>query len=129
MANLHRNVYINTTTNPTLNGLIGDRCYPIRLPNRATLPAVTYAKISDDDAEFRAHGEATERTVSRVTFNVWADTPDEATTVAEALVAAWSGYRLPPDIGWAQLALYIEAYEESLNRFRSTVDVRIEHAR
>lgn len=129
MATLHRNVFIHTTTDPTLSTLIDTRCYLIRLPAGVTLPAISYYSLSDDDFDFRAHGEGTNRTITRVSFDCWAETADEAVELADALTVAWSGYRLPPDIGWAQIVLRLDAYEESLNRYRSTVDVRVEHSR
>ena len=129
MASLRRNVFLACTNDPTLGGLIADRCYPTRLPAGVSLPAISYRQISDDDTEWRAHGEATTRSIARVSFDCWADSSDETAEVADALIALWSGYQAPPDIGWGQIALRLDDFEESLGRHRTVVDVRIDYAR
>lgn len=126
---LRHAIFDRCTTAPILDGLIGTRCYPSRLPDGVTLPALTYDQISDDDFDYRAHGEAAKRAVARITFNCWGSSADEAAEVADALIAAWTGYRSPPDIGWAQIALRQDSFEESLGRNRTIVDVQVEYAR
>lgn len=124
---LHREVYNRCTTYPPLAALISDRCYPIRLPQAATIPAVTFSQISEDDYDYRAHGEATPRAVGRVTFDCWGETADDSIAVADALVNAWSGYQALPGIGWGQIVLRQDNYEEGMGRYRTIVDVHIEY--
>lgn len=129
MATLRANIYNRCTTYSPLATLIGNRCYPIRLPDSVTLPAITYRQLSDDDYDYRAHGEGTDRTVGRVSFDCWGSSADESAEVADALIMAWTGYVLASDIGWSQIMLRLDEFEESLGRYRSVVDVQIEHAR
>ena len=129
MASLRRNIYLNCTTNPAVSALIGDRIYFGRLPEGVVLPAVSFSQVTDTDAAYRAHGEAAERAVGQISFNCWAETADGAADLADALVAAWSGYKSPPDIGWAQIMVRIDNFESGLDRFRTIVDVQIDYLR
>jgi len=40
-------LYSYLTTFPGLAALIGTRCYPVKLPQEPTLPALTYQRVSD----------------------------------------------------------------------------------
>ena len=129
MATLRESIFTRCTTEATLAALINTRCYPVLLPDGVDLPALSYRQISEDDSEYRTHGEATDRMVTRVSFDVWAETSDDAAELADALVAAWSGYQNMPDVGYGQIASRMDDFETGLNRFRTIVDVFIEHAR
>ena len=129
MATLRENIFTACTGNAPLTALIGTRCYPIRLPEGVTLPALTYTQVSEDDNAARSHGDQAERAVARMSFDVWAETADDAAETADALVALWTGYTNGPDIGWAQIVLRQDRWETSLNRVRTIVDVQIEYAR
>lgn len=129
MPTLRENVFSRCTTYASLVGLIGNRCYPGRLPEEVDLPALTYSQVSEDDNSYRSHGESTPRSVARITFDCWAETSDDAAEVADALVSAWDGHTSNPDIGWSRVMLRLDNYEAALNRFRTVVDVLIDYAR
>ena len=45
--NLKQAFFKHLSENAGLSGLVGDRVYPLILPPKAKLPAVSYARISD----------------------------------------------------------------------------------
>ena len=112
-----------------LSALIETRCYPDRLPENVTYPAVVYhAPISDDDSQYRTQDGATERTVSRVQFEGYDITGDGASAVGDQLRSAWSGYSDGCTIGYAFVANRFMTREDGLNAYRDIVDIMIEHS-
>jgi hypothetical protein len=78
-----------------LAALIGDRVYPVKLPQNVTLPAITYLKVSAIRAS--NFGVDTGDVRYRIQINCWSDKkPGEAlgsNTVAAQVKAALKRYR------------------------------------
>jgi len=120
------------TADPTLSGLIGERLFPVTLPQppaQTKLPAVSYERVSavrlytfdtfeDTDAWPRA----------RVSFTCWSNTPREAIVVGEAIMAALSGYEgdmAGAYIGSSFAELELDGYVPSAKLYRRIVDFHI----
>ena len=128
---LRATVFSRCTTHAGLLALIGSRCYPDRLPESVTLPAlVHHSPISSNDAEYRTHDNVNSpvtRTVSRVQLDYYAKTGDQAELGGDQLVQAWSGYQDDCDVGYAFIANRFATREDALKMYRQVVDVTIEH--
>jgi hypothetical protein len=73
-----------------LTALVGTRVYPLNLPPKPTLPAVTYQKVSG--ARIRTMGNTNLGGRPRFQLTAWADTYAGAKDVAAQLQAALEGY-------------------------------------
>lgn len=123
-------VYSRCTTHAGIAALIDTRCYPDRLPENITYPAISYiAPVSQDDSDYRTHDTGpVPRTVSRVQFNCFAETGDGAAALADQVMAAWSGYTDGCTFGYAFIANRISTRDDPINAYRTIVDVTVEHA-
>lgn len=110
--------------------LIGTRCYPDRLPEDVTYPALVYkGPISADNAPYRNHdGGPTEFETSRVQFDCYAETGDGAAALADQIRLAWDGYSDACLISIAWQANRLMTREDAVNAYRAIVDVMIEHS-
>lgn len=127
---LRSTVYDTITGGATVAALIGTRCYPDRLPQNVTLPAVVFSKVSDVDGIYRTHDIGQRpRTIVRIQLSVYAETGDGAAELGAALIALWSGYQALPDIGQAEVENVIATYEPALDRHRTIIDVMLDWKR
>lgn len=79
------------TAYPGMTALIGDRMYPTNIPEGATLPLVTYQRISTP--RLRSHNGPSGLAHPRFQFNCWGRSYDEASRVAQQLVFGIEGFR------------------------------------
>ena len=108
--------------------LISARCYPDRLPEDVTYPALVYFRVSADNAPFRSHdGGPTEFETSRVQFNCYDETGDGAAALADQVRLAWDGYTDGCTVSMAWQVNRIMTREDAVNAYRAIVDVMIEH--
>jgi len=77
--------------NVELTGLIGDRLYPLALPQSPTMPAVVYQEISAVPEYSQSGYSDLERT--RMQFKCWANTLLMAKQIKAVLRMALSGFR------------------------------------
>ncbi|WP_137387968.1 DUF3168 domain-containing protein [Rhodoligotrophos defluvii] len=79
------------TADATVTGLVGSRIYPVVLPQKPRLPALTYTTISD----IGQHGSGGPLKLSRPRIQVdcWAETYDQARVLAAAVKRALDGKR------------------------------------
>lgn len=110
----------------TLSGLVGTRVYPLNYPTGVTFPCITYRVISGfseqipDETVFR----------SRVQFDVWADTYNDAAEVKSALVSLFNFADMTVDgqhIIKGRVDLVFDLYEDDTKLHRSVVDVVFNH--
>ena len=92
MSALEEAIFTRATTGPTLQPLIGTRCYPVLLPQNPTYPAVTFQRISTP----REHAMVADPGVAHPRFQLTAydKTRALAQTLAEAIrkdFARWRG--------------------------------------
>lgn len=75
--------------NPGVNALVAGRIYPLQLPERVTLPAIRYQRVSTSPVV--AHTGFSELERARVQLSVHAATYEEAAGVVRALRRALDG--------------------------------------
>ncbi len=78
------------STHAGLSALVSTRLYPVVLPQGATLPAVTYMRVST--VQMRTFGDPRMGRTARIQFTVWASTYASRLAVAQQLAAALEGY-------------------------------------
>lgn len=129
MPALEQALFTYLSDDPGIASLVGDRIYPVRLPEGCVLPAVAWQRISarrlythdsfDDTAAF---------VQARVQFSCWATTALEAIRIGEALLLALSGYggdMAGELIGSSMADLELDDYEPQHKLYRRIVDFLI----
>jgi hypothetical protein len=125
---LRETVYSRCTTHAGIAALIDTRCYPDRLPENVTYPAISYiAPVSQADGDYRVQGAPPSRAVSRIQINCYDETGDGASALADQVRLAWSGYSDGCDVGYAFVANRISSREDAIDAYRMIVDVIVEH--
>lgn len=129
MPTLREIIFSRCTTHAGTAALIGTRCYPDRLPEDVTLPAIRYILVSATNQQYRDQDGATQREASRVQFDCYAtiDLPDGAAALADQIRDAWDGYSDSCTVGYAFQANRLSSRADALNAWREIVDVIIEH--
>lgn len=125
---LRHTVYGRCTGHAGMAALIGTRCYPDRVPEDPTFPLVVYHRVSADAGPYRDHDAPTDREVSRVQLDCYAETSDGAADLADQARAAWDGWSSGAVVGWSFQANRIATREDALNVYRQIVDVMVEHS-
>lgn len=74
-----------------LAGLVGARVYPLKLPQKPTLPAITYQRISGPHVH--SHSGISGLARPRYQFTCWAEKYADAKATAEILRLALDGYK------------------------------------
>lgn len=114
-------LYTRLTTDATLTGTLGLRCYPDHLPQTPTLPSVSYAIISRVPTESN-----TEIFETRVQLDCWASTYDGAHALANLVQKSLRFYRQTTG-GQSILSIYdanqADQYEDTEEIWRVIVDV------
>lgn len=111
-----------------LAALVGTRVYPSPLPQRPTLPAVTYQRISTLPIQSRDSAAAGfERT--RFQFDVWASDVSGRSSVATELRNALATIRQAsnPRVDVTLLQDARDFYEADSGRYRAVLDAFIWH--
>ena len=125
---LRDTVYARCTSHAGTAALIGTRCYPDRLPEDVTYPALVFFRVSANDVLTRDFdGGPTARETSRVQFDCYDETGDGAAALADQIRLAWDGYSDACVIGYAWQVNRIMTRADAINRYRAIVDVMIEH--
>jgi hypothetical protein len=78
--------YARVTGDTGAAALIGDRLYPLQIPQEATLPAAAYAVVSSDP--FPYLGQPASSWITRIEVSVWARSYAAARAAAAAVRAA-----------------------------------------
>lgn len=125
---LRETVYARCVGHVGIAALISTRCYPDRLVENVTYPAISFFLVSADNTLYRDHDGATDREVSRVQFNCFDSTGDGAAALADQVRAAWDGYSDDCDVGYAWQANRISGRADAIDIWRVIVDVIIEHS-
>lgn len=109
--------------------IVGTRIYPAPLPEKVTLPAISYSVISTD-RPFTNSGPV-ELIDQRVQFDCWGKTYDSATEVARRLVGAvhafHDDYWGTTKIGVAYADNELDLYDANSGIHRRIVDVIVKH--
>lgn len=108
-----------------LQDTIGDRLYPMSLPQDATLPAVMYLLLPG--RRIMAHDGDIGLAHFRIQFNCLALTPDDAEVLANSVVDVANTW-FQSDRNYAAFPGTPQGLPEpELSRFRMIVDVEITH--
>jgi len=110
---------------PALAALVGNRVYPLVLPQNVALPAMTYQRIST--LRVRSHSGPSGLAHPRFQFACWADSYAEAANVTRVLRLALDGFKLTPG-GAALSENEIDDYEAETGRWRINADYIIWHS-
>jgi len=128
MADLETVLQARLSTFAGLMPLVGPRVYPLRLPQTATMPAVTYQRIDGP----RESGIAGEHGMAhpRIQVDSWALTYGGAKAVAEQVRAAlqrWSDATTTPVVLDSFIGGEIDIYESDVELNRVSMDFIIWH--
>lgn len=92
-------IYEYLSTDSGVGALVTDdegncRIYPVRLPEGATLPAISWQRISGDRIYTHdGYADTKPWTTARIQFNAWSNTSEEeAMLLGDAILLALSGY-------------------------------------
>lgn len=105
--------------NAGVAALIGDRCYPVELPQGATVPAVTYQRVFG--TEGITHDGPSGLGRARLQLDCWADTYSEAVGVSHAITSA---LRVYPD---TRIVNEMDSPVPELSHRRRMVEVSLWH--
>ncbi len=100
-------VYQHLAQDHGVAALIGDRIYPVKLPQNPTYPAITYFQVSGSPIYTKQgrHG-----TRPRVQISCWAKSYTTVKQLAAAVVAAMDGYARE-NLNQNEFDIYEEAAE------------------
>ena len=83
-------LYAHLTSDPDVSALVGDRIYPLLVPQDATLPAIAYQRISTGRDE--THTGPSGLSQARIQLTCIADSYDAAKAVADAVRSSLDGF-------------------------------------
>ena len=116
-------------TQPGLTALISNRIYPMKLPQKPTLPAIVRQKIDST----KLHGfSADYGAATRIQLTAWALTESEASAIKEQIRIATQNY-MNQTMGGGVSVKNIEfdegpdMYEDETGRYGKIVDLIIWH--
>jgi hypothetical protein len=124
---IEQGLYTLISTDPTISGMIATRVYPILLPEKPVLPAMTYGVVGGS-------GEPTLNTSGmirlRMQFDCWGMKYSDAAQLRKALVQALNlYYGVLSDGTYLQLAQFIQPvdfYEQDARQYRCAVEFYFE---
>lgn len=83
-------LYTHLTNDPDVSALVGDRIYPLLVPQDASLPAIAYQRISTGREE--AHTGPSGLCSARIQLTCIADSYESAKSVADAVRKSLDGF-------------------------------------
>lgn len=131
MTVLEEGIYSYLTTYAGLVSLIGTRVYAFRIPQEATLPCMTYQRISTPRRlTHDTSGAGNDLSYPRFQFDCWATTYASAKAIADQLHAALNGRKGTTGGVMVRGALIADerpSYEPEANLYRVSCDYIIWH--
>lgn len=129
MAEIHEVIYTNLTGHAGLSALIGTRVHPGQLPQRTTLPAVTYRRVTTLRVSTRDGAGKALLARPRFQFDCWATTYIAARAVATQLLDALTDFPQAsnPRVDVALPSNDFDDYEPDPERYRVILDAFIWH--
>lgn len=120
---IEQGLYTLISTDPTISGMIATRVYPILLPEKPVLPAMTYGVVGGaGDPTFETSGLIK----LRMQFDCWGTNYSDAAQLRKALVKLLNGYGgVLSDGTNLQLAEFIQPvdfYEQDARQYRCAVE-------
>lgn len=115
---------------------IGERIYPLTLPQDVTLPALTYRIVSDEPTISHSTDQQSptftgiRHAFTRVQFDAYADTYDDADALRDELVTVAVGYRGlwgEEEIDSVRPDIRLDDFEEAPALYRVIQDLIVGH--
>lgn len=129
---LEEAVRAQLVSSPGLAALIGNRAYPLTLSENATLPALTYQRISNPPVQHRGRaggGAASGSKTSRVRFQIdgWALSNEQRIALRQQIRAAMIGWKRDsaPRVDRTFLKDDRDLREASNGRLRASIDFEL----
>lgn len=117
---------------PAITARVADRIFPDRLPEKVTLPAISFHRV--DARRIYTHDpfeEADPWVTAREQFDCWGRDPLEAMEVGQAVLATLSGFSGPLSgelsVGSSFVVDEVDLYEADTGWYRRVVDVSISY--
>lgn len=111
--------------------LVNTRVFPVRLPERSTLPAIAWQRASTNRTYTYDRQEDAEPWASvRVQIDCWGRSPEEVIDVSEAVMFSLSGY---DDLMSGELLTTsfnideFDLFDSATKQYRRVLDFRISH--
>jgi hypothetical protein len=104
-------------------GHVGDRVYPMRLPQGSILPAIVFQGISHTREDSHSGPSLPH---PRIQLNCWAETYGGAKNLSRQVRVALDGYRgtwSGVEIQRVKVANMLDDQEEELSRYRVIIDI------
>lgn len=124
---LEKAIYSYISTYPGLTALVGNRIYPLVIPQNPTYPAVAYSRVS---RVYEKDLSGTAWNQSRMQFSVYARKYSDAKAVVEQIRAAFRDYRGKIngiDVMLADISNEVDLYEPDTALFHVSIDILIIH--
>jgi hypothetical protein len=119
---LSADFYSRLISHAGLSALVGDRIYPLVLPQNTALPAVVYQRISGQRIQNLTRDTGGPQRI-RVQLTAWAEDVDTANSVAEQVRQA-----MEAATGWRALhALDVEQYEPDTGLYSVVADYLVHY--
>jgi len=90
---IEEGLYYFLKNNAGVSNLVAARIYPNKLPQTATLPAITYQRISTPRVHTHDTSGAVGTAHPRFQFDAWGTTYSSCQAVSDAIRAALNGYK------------------------------------
>jgi len=90
MATIEDAIYSKLSGTSGITALVGRRIYPVVLPQKCKLPAITYDKVSDP--QIHTMGSESNPCHPRFTIHVWGETLKNVIDIAEQVKTALKYY-------------------------------------
>ena len=103
--------------------LVGNRVFPVKLPDQTELPAITYARISS--VRQRSHSGKSNLTGSRYQFSIWAKTQRACAEVRDAFIEKIDCAQTGDILAFHENDN--EMYSPAVDAYHMPVDVMINH--
>lgn len=125
-------LYEYLTDDGNIAALVSDRVYPMRLPEGAAMPAISWHRVSANRIyTYDLFADTDAWTAARIQFNCWSRvSAEEAIAVGEAVLLALSGY--DGDMGGQYIGSSfavgeLDTYEPDTQFYRRIVDLQMSY--
>lgn len=119
------------SSDPGVSSIVEDRIYPMRLPEKCQIPALSWQRIDAGRIYvYETYEDTTPVVLPRVQFNCWAYTFDEADALGDAVLLALSGYDGDMSgqlIGSSFAINELDTYEPATKFHRRILDFRLSY--
>ena len=117
---LETSLYLELSTHADIQPLVGNRVYPVLLPQHPTYPAITYRR--DDDARYSTiDGNQSQTIDASMVLDAWAETYAAAKGLADTIKAALqnlTGNMSGLTVNRVHMGGYVEVYETEVQAYR-----------